>query len=150
MPLANYTTSVSADRSIDEITKDLRGHGATAIVMTYDQAKGGVPVGITFKVDTAHGSLPFTLPIDVARIQKTLAKQRVRGAKSFAQCHRVGWRIVRDWVRAQMAIIETEMVELEEVFLPYLYLGKDQTLYSHMLGDGQMGLKALAAGGESV
>ena len=37
MPLANYTTSVSADRSIDEITKDLRGrtrsyrHGRKAL-----------------------------------------------------------------------------------------------------------------------
>ena len=40
MPLANYSTTVPADRLIDEITKDLRSHGATAIVMTYDQAKG--------------------------------------------------------------------------------------------------------------
>ena len=147
MPLANYTTSVSAERSIAEIQADLVAHGATAVAITYDQNHAGKAVGITWKVDTAHGNLPFTLPIDVEAIQKVLAGQGVRGVRvGYYHCHRVGWRIVRDWVRAQMAIIETEMVDLEQVFLPYLYLGADQTLYDHMMGEGQLGLKALASG----
>jgi len=34
-------------------------------------------------------------------------------------CYRVAWRVIRDWVMSQMALIETEMVKTEQVFLPY-------------------------------
>ncbi len=39
---------------------------------------------------------------------------------------------VWDWVRAQLAIIETEMVSIEEVFLPYLLMKDDKTLFETM------------------
>jgi len=45
------------------------------------------------------------------------------------QAVRTAWRIVKDWVEAQMAILETEMVTMEEVFLPYLLVAGDKTLY---------------------
>ena len=44
------------------------------------------------------------------------------------QAERTAWRIVKEWVVAQMALIETEMVDMEEVFLPYMLAG-DRTLY---------------------
>jgi hypothetical protein len=31
----------------------------------------------------------------------------------------VAWRIIKDWVEAQLAIVEAEQVELVEVFLPF-------------------------------
>lgn len=40
------------------------------------------------------------------------------------------WRIIKDWVEAQMVILETKMVKIEQVFLPYLYdLESDKTFY---------------------
>ena len=44
------------------------------------------------------------------------------------QANRTAWRIIKEWIPAQMALIETEMVTVEEVFLPYMLTGK-QTLY---------------------
>lgn len=38
------------------------------------------------------------------------------------QAQRVAWRILKTWVQAQMAIIETGMVSAEEVFLPYIMI----------------------------
>ena len=42
---------------------------------------------------------------------------------------RVAWRILKDWVAAQLAIVETEMVSLDEVMLPYLRSDDGRTLY---------------------
>ena len=41
---------------------------------------------------------------------------------------RTAWRIIWEWILAQMALIETEMVTVEEVYLPNMLTGK-QTLY---------------------
>jgi hypothetical protein len=39
---------------------------------------------------------------------------------------------VRNWVEAQLAIIETKMVTTEQVFLPYAIVRGGQTLYEHV------------------
>ena len=41
----------------------------------------------------------------------------------------VAWRIVKDWAVAQMAILESEMVQMDEIFLPYMVNGQGQTLF---------------------
>jgi len=54
----------------------------------------------------------------------------------------VAWRNIRDWVMAQLALYETEIVEMPQVFLPFATDAKGQTLYEKMtegkflLGDG--------------
>ena len=61
--------------------------------------------------------------------------------KTPEQAKRVAWRIVKDWVEAQLAIIETQMVKPEQVFLPYAITQTGETLYetvisnSHLLGE---------------
>ena len=52
------------------------------------------------------------------------------------QAVRIAWRIVKDWVRAQMAILETEMVKMEQIFLPYMITNNNQTLYESMVDRG--------------
>ncbi|GAI93622.1 unnamed protein product, partial [marine sediment metagenome] len=61
-----------------------------------------------------------------------------------AQAVRIAWRIVKDWTQAQAAIIETEMVKTEQVFLPYAITKDGQTVYDlfeqrqiKMLGEGE-------------
>lgn len=41
----------------------------------------------------------------------------------------VAWRIVKDWVEAQMAILESEQVQMDEVFLPYMVNNRGQTIF---------------------
>jgi hypothetical protein len=52
-----------------------------------------------------------------------------------AQAIRTAWRIVKDWVEAQLAIIETRMVKTEQVFLPYVIMRDNRTLYEHVQTD---------------
>ena len=48
------------------------------------------------------------------------------------QARRTAWRNIKDWLDAQMALIETEQVKLEEIFLPYMTDGSGKTLYEYM------------------
>jgi hypothetical protein len=41
----------------------------------------------------------------------------------------VAWRIIKDWVEAQMAILESQMVQMEEIFLPYMVNRQGQTFF---------------------
>lgn len=45
------------------------------------------------------------------------------------QAERVAWRNVRDWVLAQMALVESCDAAVDEVFLPYMTDNSGKTLY---------------------
>lgn len=129
-PIANYTTTVTAKKSISEIQDMLVAHGAKHILMDYDQQS---PVGLAFVVVTHYGEVPFRIPANIDRVQAVLNKQRVRTQVSDEMASRVAWRILKDWIRAQMAILETEMVSIDQIFLPYMEMEKGKTLYEVML-----------------
>ena len=129
--LANYSTTVTAMKSIGEIQGILVAHGANHILMDYEN---GEPIGLAFIVTTTYGEVPFRLPANIDKVQAVLNKQRVRTEVSRELASRVAWRILKDWVRAQMAILETEMVTIDQIFLPYMQVGeKGKTLYEVML-----------------
>jgi len=132
MPIANYTTSVEAIKSVGEIQGILVAHGARQILKNY--AKDGAIESLSFIVETPYGEMPVRLPVDVEAMIKVLGGQRVPPRYcNRPQAVRIAWRILKDWVRAQMAILETEMVRMEQVFLPYM-VGKDgKTLYETMV-----------------
>ena len=130
--IANYTTEVKAQRSISEIQTMLIAHGAKHILLDYDH---GEPIGLAFIVNTPYGEMPFILPANLQQVKAVLIKQRIRKREvSNELASRIAWRILKDWVRAQMAILETEMVSIDQVFLPYMQAGRDgKTLYQVML-----------------
>lgn len=47
-------------------------------------------------------------------------RQVPNALKNEDQARRVAWRIIKDWVEAQMAIIQSGTAEMAEVFLPYV------------------------------
>ena len=48
------------------------------------------------------------------------------------QAERVAWRILKDWVEAQMALLDIEMVRFEEIFRPYIETSSGQTIYERL------------------
>jgi hypothetical protein len=135
MPLANYTTSVEAIKTVGEIQGILVGHGAREILMNYDEH--GIIESLSFIIKTPYGNMPIKLPIDAKAVLKVLERE---GAPprfcNHAQAVRIAWRILKDWVRAQMAILETEMVRMEQIFLPYMVSSDGRTLYEAMIDKG--------------
>lgn len=105
----------------------------------------GRATGIAFAVETGHGPRTFVLPVNSARVEAVLRRDKVPARFATPeQAERVAWRIVKDWVEAQLAIIRTEMVTLDQVMLPYMRSGSGETMYELYLNQ-QLGLPAGAS-----
>lgn len=125
MPLLNYTTKVDVYTTLGAIQGQLVKHGAKKIMMDYDDQ--GRITALSFLIDTPVGQRGVRLPANVDAVHAVLTRQRVKCDR--AQAERVAWRIVKDWVEAQMAILESEMVQMDEIFLPYMVNAGGQTLF---------------------
>jgi len=134
MGILNYSTSIPVNRSISEIQGKLVAHGARAIMVNYNNDQ--VAESLSFIVPGKEGELPFRLPANIKAVETIMRRDRLRGYTREGQAARVAWRILKDWIEAQMAIIEAEMVSIEEVFLPYLLANDNQTLFQVMKNRG--------------
>jgi hypothetical protein len=128
-PLLNYTTSISVEKTASQIMEILARHGATAVLLEYDRP--GEVGAISFKVKTSGGGeCGFRLPTNWRATQVALySNPKTRRLATEAQARRVAWRIVKDWVEAQMALLETGMVKMEQIFLPYMVANDGRTFY---------------------
>jgi len=135
-PVANYTTTVSVDRTIGEIQGLLREHGARGVATEY--AENGEPQALRFSIILETGqTLYFTMPARVAQIHSLLQRRRIAPRyRTREQAQRVVWRLIKDWLRAQLSLVAAEAVTLPEVFLPYMTNDHGQTLYEHLSGRG--------------
>lgn len=142
MPLLNYTTEVPASRSIGQVQALLVEAGARSIMATYDQV--GIPCAIAFEVETALGLRGFTLPVNSERVFAVLKRDRKVQPrfKTPQQAERVAWRIVKDWLEAQLAIIRAEMVTLDQVMLPYMQSVDGGPTVYELYRDQQLALPA--------
>lgn len=141
MAILNYTTKVSVDRSAAEIMKMLSKHGATHIIVENDDT--GTISGMSFQIPVDGNLVGFKLPVKWQEVLQIIQEdRRVPGNKrnpEHAKC--VAWRILKDWTEAQLAILETNMVKLDQVFLPYAVAKDGRTLYeavkaSNLLSSG--------------
>lgn len=126
MPLLNYTTKINVYTTLGEIQAQLVKHGARKIMQDYDDA--GRLNALVFTIDTPAGVRGIRLPANVDAVHKVLTRQKVKCDRE--QAERVAWRIVKDWVEAQMAILESEMVQMDEIFLPYMVNDQGQTFFA--------------------
>lgn len=157
MPIANYTTTKKVDETLPDIIAALRRRGVTRISTVYDD--DGQEVGLEFTMRTDYGSRDFSLPVRVDGVQEALRRAEKAGefaslkkaAGTFttrAHAARVAWAIARDWLRAQGALIDANLVTMDEVMMPYMVAryehGEAVTMYG-AFRDQQL---ALGAGSE--
>jgi hypothetical protein len=134
----NYTTAVPVGRTIGECQEILANAGAAAVAVQY---KDREPIGLSFRIATPRGLRDFSLPVNIGGVHQllgsahsngNLSNSRSRSAASFTtrkHATAVAWRVVKDWIEAQVALINAEMATLDQVMLPYLQVSEDQTLY---------------------
>jgi NADPH-dependent glutamate synthase beta subunit-like oxidoreductase len=118
----NYTTTIDAGKTAAECVALLARHGASRVSIDY---AGGDPQGIAFSVDTRWGMRFYTLPANAEGVFQALGKASRKGNVppryvTQAQAAKVAWRILKDWLEAQLAMINAQIVELERVMLPYM------------------------------
>lgn len=127
MPLLNYTTQIRALKTSAEVQEILARAGASGVATEYTD---GRPVAVAFRATTPFGPREFVLPIHRDKVLAVLRRQKVQPKYlTLDQAERVAWRIVKDWVEAQLAIIQTEMVTLDQVMLPYMRTDGGETVF---------------------
>ncbi len=132
--LKDYTTTIDTDKTVSQITAILVAHGAQSILAQYD---GGRVTAIAFQVKRGDGHLSIKLPADPEAVQKVLNRQYMAGKvtrwhTTLEHAERVAWRIIKDWVEVQMAMLDTEQVKLEQIFLAYVVAPDGRTLFQYV------------------
>lgn len=142
MAILNYTTTIDHHRTVGEVQKKLASAGARAISIDYDESNE--PIAMTFLIPIHSTMVNFRLPTRYEGVLKRLIDDPSvpKKFKSRSQAMRVSWRIVKDWIEAQLAFIEAGQAELAEVFLPYAVTNTGKTLYmeimkTNLLGSGE-------------
>ena len=141
MAILNYTTQIDYHKTISEIQKILASNGAKKIVI--DNNDNGIPVAMTFSIFWKESYIGFCLPCNFKNIYLALKKDsRVpKKLRTEEQAVRVGWRIIKDWVAAQMAIVQSELATMTEIFLPYAITAEGRTLYKFIENNQHLMLK---------
>jgi hypothetical protein len=148
MALLNYTTKIDGWATVTEIQKILAKAGASHFSI---RNEGGQPAAVAFSFDYNGMPLNFALPCNIEGIrlyfENLQGPEREKLVKSgfYSQIKKepgtisnIGWRIIKDWVEAQAALISIGLATIEEVFMPYLVINASgETLANRMLkGDG--------------
>lgn len=133
MAILNYTTKIDADKTAMEISKCLSMHGAKSVNTEYDTKQGCISA-ISFMILLKDQPICFKLPCHWEPILQLISDDRKvpNRLKTREQAVRIAWRIVKDWVEAQMALVETKMAKTEEVFLPYALNSNGETLFQQI------------------
>lgn len=129
MAIKNYTSVVDVYTSLGEIQGALAKHGAQKIMVDYDEGK---PISIAFQLETQMGPRGFSLSAFVDGTLQVFKSQKVKADQ--AQAERTAWRNLRDWVLAQMALLESCCMPMDELFLPYMTDNNGNTLYEAYCG----------------
>lgn len=134
MAILNYTTTIDSFKTVSEIEYILMKHRAKSIMKNYE---GESISGLSFLIDTGRQQVPVKLPVKIDECLEVLKREKKNSPRSNIkatrdQAERVAWRILKDWVEAQMALLDIEMVKFEEIFLPYIELQGGQTIYERL------------------
>lgn len=117
------------DRIFAGIQKQLISHGANKIMYDYE---GGRASGLSFIIQSQVRMLPIKIPARVNKVEMVLYGTNDLQDKYKEQAYRTAWRNIYDWISAQMALLETQMVQLEEIFLPYIIQKGGQTIFEKL------------------
>jgi hypothetical protein len=146
--ILNYTTTIEPEQTISEIQKMLSRHGVMAMMTEYD---GPQVAAVSFRLNIESNPMGFRLPCNWRAVRQIFEEQRITSVKHKDknldnQAVRTAWRIIKDWVQAQLALVEVNMVTVPQVFLPYAIMKDGRTLSEHvatdpkfLLGDGGIG-----------
>jgi hypothetical protein len=135
--IKNYTSN--SKQTFDIIQKALATHGAKQVFFDYNDQ--GQVKALAFSLQIKDKFYAFRLPARAEKVERFFQRKDYWGQplaltdEQKAQAYRTAWANIRDWLTAQLALIETEQVRMEEVFLPYMMTGKETTVFEDFQND---------------
>jgi len=138
MNIRNYTSGISAETTVARIEQRLAAAGASGIMKLYGP-KGKI-VSLSFQIALGDRHWNIRVPANVNACFEALWKDYCRAhsrprdstkPKLMDQAERTAWKLVHDWVDVQISLIVMNQAEFLEVFMPYVWDGK-QTYFETM------------------
>jgi hypothetical protein len=146
MAIKNYTTQIDEHKTVAEIQSLLARKGASNIQIQYENFR---PQAIAFTIKVGEMFFPFRLPCNFPGVLNAMANQykdnwtareKLKDAKFQERSRRVAWRIVKDWIDAQLAFVEAGNAQMAEVFFPYQINQEGQTAFQVFMEQQQRAL----------
>lgn len=128
--IKNYTSNSA--NTFRYIEKCLVAHKAKHISFEYDN--NGKIKTLVFALDISGKMVGFKLPANVEAVERIFKNEGYRYKED--QPYKTAWANIKDWLEAQMALIDTQQVKIEEVFLPYAVNREGKTYFEVMQDTG--------------
>lgn len=128
--LKNYTSN--RKDTFVRIQKALTSHGVTKLMFEYT-TRGQVEA-VIFSLTINDRNVGFKLPANVTAVEdifRESSRNKALTSLMYEQAYRTAWANICDWVEAQMALIETNQVEMPQIFLPYVIQKDGRSYYEH-------------------
>jgi len=137
MALLNYSTTIDAEQTIGEIQKLLSDYGVTAMMTEYE---GRQVSAVSFRLNMDGKDMSFKLPCNWRAVRAVFDEQGIRSVRHKDknldnQAIRTAWRVILVWIKAQLALVEINMVTVPQVFLPYAITKDGRTLSEKIMDD---------------
>lgn len=141
MPIKNYTTDIAVGKSMGEVIGALTRRGVTRVSTVFDE--DGNPAGIAFTMKTPYGVREFELPVKVDGVLAAMKRDKVAAAKQTREhAAKVAWRIAKDWLEAQAALIDADLATLDEVMFPYMIANDGRSAFELMRDNALLELES--------
>lgn len=142
MKLYMETTQIPAEKTAQEIHSLLVQAGARQVLTEYNDKRE--ITGIHFIMAVNNQQIPFKMPVRTETLLIYFSKKARKtgyynSAKQQAvmdKAKRVAWRQLLRWIEAQLAFIDSGMAETAEVFMPYVQVAPNETLYQRAVTQG--------------
>jgi hypothetical protein len=135
--IANRNTTVSAQKTVGEIQLMLASAGVSGTLIEY--GPDAIPARIAFQIACNEQKLSFKLPCNWQGVLNALKRERGGISKSLLtpeHAQRVAWRIIKDWLRAQLSLIEAGTSTIQEVMLPWAITTDGTTVSERVFSGG--------------
>ncbi len=134
--LKNYTSN--DPQCFNIIQKCLLAHGAQNI--SQDFSPDGLIRDMTFKIKMNDVVMAVKMPARYENAALIMYGKPYENCAEFQkkQAYRTAWANIRDWLTAQMALLDTEQVKMAEVFLPYILSKNGDTFFEHVAKNPQL------------
>ncbi len=135
------TTRIGVGKTVSQIQEILGESGCKGVMILYND---GEVESLCFQLDFAGKEVAYRLPCRWESVYRNFMDRRNAGYRlshkmddDVIQSKRVAWRQTLRWVEAQLAFTSTDMVKIEEVFLPYMQMSiKGETFFERVESKG--------------
>lgn len=135
MPILNYTTKISPEKTVSEIQQRLVKNGARQL--NFDYTEDGNLRALTFMMQINGSAVFFSLTPNIEGVLKAMQESKApKNLLNIEQAGRVAWRIEKDWMEAQLAKIESGLATALQLLLPYAVSKDGTTFYEKISSNG--------------